>query len=87
MWLVMLESAMDRILGVDTPEQPVSPRVRYRTSCLLIRGAVRSVPCSDEWEVSWKFAQAYMVQEGPWYREGTSNYRSKAWHMTHSKPM
>jgi hypothetical protein len=29
MWLVMLESAMDRVLGVDTPGQHVPPRVRY----------------------------------------------------------
>jgi hypothetical protein len=26
-WLVMLESAKDRILGVDTPGQHVPPRV------------------------------------------------------------
>jgi hypothetical protein len=28
----------------------VPPRVRYGTTCLLIRDAVESVPCSDEWE-------------------------------------
>jgi hypothetical protein len=28
----------------------VPPRVRYGTACLLIRDAVGSVPCSDEWE-------------------------------------
>jgi hypothetical protein len=33
MWLVMLESAKDRVLGVDTPGQHVSPRVRYGTAC------------------------------------------------------
>jgi hypothetical protein len=27
MWFVMLESAKDRILGVDTPGQHVPPRV------------------------------------------------------------
>jgi hypothetical protein len=64
----MLESAMDQILGVDTLGQQVSPHVRYGTACLLIRGAMGSVPCSDEWEVAWSFAQAHMVQEGPWYR-------------------
>jgi hypothetical protein len=37
-------------------------------SCLLIRDAVGSVPCSDEWEVAWSFVQAHMVQEGLWYR-------------------
>jgi hypothetical protein len=48
MWIVMLGSAWDRILGVYTPGQQVSPRVRYGTTCLLIRDSVGSVPCSDE---------------------------------------
>jgi hypothetical protein len=52
MWIVMLESAKDQILGVDTPGQQVPPRVRYGTACLLIRGVVGSVPCSDEWELA-----------------------------------
>jgi hypothetical protein len=50
MWLVMLESAKDRVIGVDTPGQQVSPRVQYGTACLIIRDIVKSVPCSDEWE-------------------------------------
>jgi hypothetical protein len=29
----------------------VLPRVQYRTTCLLIRDVVGSVPCSDEWEI------------------------------------
>jgi hypothetical protein len=33
MWIVMLESAKDQILGVDTPGQHVPPRVRYGTAC------------------------------------------------------
>jgi hypothetical protein len=48
MWFFMLESAKDRVLGVDTPGQQVPPRVRYGMTCLLIRDAVGSVPCSDE---------------------------------------
>jgi hypothetical protein len=48
MWFVMLESAKDRVIGVDTPGQQVSPRVRYGTTCLLIRDVVGSVPCLDE---------------------------------------
>jgi hypothetical protein len=28
-WIVMLESAKDQILGVDTPGQHVPPHVRY----------------------------------------------------------
>jgi hypothetical protein len=51
MWFVMLESAKDRVIGVDTQGQQVSPRARYRMACLLIRDDVRSVPCSDEWEI------------------------------------
>jgi hypothetical protein len=47
----MLESAKDRVLGVDTPGQQVSPRVQYGTTCLLIRDVVGIVPCSDEWEI------------------------------------
>jgi hypothetical protein len=47
---VMLESAKDRVIGVDTPGQQVLPRVRYGTTCLLIRDAVGSVACSDEWK-------------------------------------
>jgi hypothetical protein len=50
MWFVMLESAKDRVIGVDPSGQQVSPRVRYGTTCLLIRDVVGSVPCSDEWE-------------------------------------
>jgi hypothetical protein len=48
MWLVMLESINDQILGVDTLGQQVSPRVRYGMTCLLIRGVVGSVAFSDE---------------------------------------
>jgi hypothetical protein len=51
MWFVMLESAKDRVIEVDTPGQQVPPRVRYGTTCLLIRDAVGSVSCSDEWEI------------------------------------
>jgi hypothetical protein len=32
-WIVMLESAKDRILGVDTLGQYVPPCVRYGTAC------------------------------------------------------
>jgi hypothetical protein len=67
LWLVMLEFATDQILGVDTLEQHVPPRVRYGTTCLLIRDAVGSVPCSYEWEVTWSFTQTHVVQEGPLY--------------------
>jgi hypothetical protein len=51
MWFVMLESAKDQVIGVDTPGQHVSLYVRYGTTCLLIRDVVGSMPCSDEWEI------------------------------------
>jgi hypothetical protein len=51
MWFVMLKSAKDRVIGVDTLGQQVSPRVWYRMTCLLIRDVVGSVPCSNEWEI------------------------------------
>jgi hypothetical protein len=45
MWLVLLESAKDRILGVDTLGQHVPPRVWYGTTCWLIRKALVSLSC------------------------------------------
>jgi hypothetical protein len=51
MWIVMLESAKDRVLGVDTLGQQVVLRVWYGTTCFLIRDVVGSVPYSDEWEI------------------------------------
>jgi hypothetical protein len=50
MWFVMLESAKDRVIGVDTLGQQLLPHVRYGTPCLLIRDVVKSVSCLDEWE-------------------------------------
>jgi hypothetical protein len=49
MWLVMLESAKNRILEVDTLGQHVTPRVRYGMACLLIGCAIGGVSCSVEW--------------------------------------
>jgi hypothetical protein len=40
MWFVMLESAKDLVIGVDTPGQQVPPRVPHGIACLLIRDAV-----------------------------------------------
>jgi hypothetical protein len=51
MWFVMLESTKDRVIGVDTLGKQVPPHVRYGTTCLLIRNAVGSVHCSDEWKI------------------------------------
>jgi hypothetical protein len=49
MWIVMLKSAKDRILGVDTLGKHVPPHVRYGMTCLLIRYAIGHVSCSVEW--------------------------------------
>jgi hypothetical protein len=49
MWFIMLEFAKDQILGVDTPEQYVSPHVRYGTTCLLIRYVIGCVSYLIEW--------------------------------------
>jgi hypothetical protein len=49
MWLVMLESAKDKILGVDPPGHHVPPRVRDGTACLLIWYVVVYVSCLVEW--------------------------------------
>jgi hypothetical protein len=75
MWLVMLESDKDRILGVDTPGQHVPPRVRYGMACLLIRYAICCVSCSVEWGwllSVWPICVTFyvnclnhMVQKGP----------------------
>jgi hypothetical protein len=44
-WLVMLDSAKDCILGVDTPGQHVPPRVWYGTACWLITKALVCLSC------------------------------------------
>jgi hypothetical protein len=51
MWIVMLESAKNQVLEVDTLGQQVPPRVQNGTTCLLIRDDVGSVSCSDEWKI------------------------------------
>jgi hypothetical protein len=75
MWLVMLESAKNRILGVDPLGQHVPPRVRYGMTRLLIRYAIGCVSCSVEW--GWLLSVRpifvtfsvnclnHMVQKGP----------------------
>ena len=79
MWLVMLESAKDRVSGVDPPGQHVPPRVRYGMTCLLIRYAIGCVSCSVEWgwhHTLWSYFVTYfvnrlnhMVQEGTFVQE------------------
>jgi hypothetical protein len=57
-WLVMLEFAKDKILGVDTPGQHVPPRGWYWTACLLIRNIIGCVSCSVEWGWHHNFSQS-----------------------------
>jgi hypothetical protein len=49
LWIVVLESAKDRILGVDTLGQHVPPRVWYGMAFLLIRAAVGCESCLVVW--------------------------------------
>jgi hypothetical protein len=49
MWFVMLKSAKDRVLGVDTPGQQVPPRIRYGMACLLIKDIVGCESCLAVW--------------------------------------
>jgi hypothetical protein len=64
----MLESAKDRVIGVDTPGQQVPSRVRYGTACPLIRDIVGSVPCLDEWEIGIVTSLGSHSAGGSWYR-------------------
>jgi hypothetical protein len=48
MWFVMLKSAKDWVIGVDTPRQHVLSRVWYGMTYLLIRYAIGCVSCSVE---------------------------------------
>jgi hypothetical protein len=43
LWLVMLKSAKDQVIGVDTLGQQVPPRVRYGTNCIITRDVGGSV--------------------------------------------
>jgi hypothetical protein len=49
LWVVMLESAKDRVLGVDTLGQQVPPRVWYGITYLLIKDVVGCESCTEVW--------------------------------------
>jgi hypothetical protein len=49
LWIVMLESAKDRVLEVYTPGQQVPPHVWYGMAYLLIRDVVGCESCSEVW--------------------------------------
>jgi hypothetical protein len=48
-WHVVLKSAKDQIIGVDTRREYVPPHVRYGVAHLVIRNTIGCVSCSDEW--------------------------------------
>jgi hypothetical protein len=89
-WHVVLESAKDRILGVNTPGQHVPPRVRYGTACLLIKNTIGCVSYSVGWGMASYFVNrlSHMVQEGHICAGNLSTAseivcsgnHSKAWH-------
>jgi hypothetical protein len=60
-WHVVLESAKDLILGVDTPGQHVSSRVWYGMTCLLIRNAIGCVSYSIEWGLTSLFVSYFVT--------------------------
>jgi hypothetical protein len=63
-WFIILKSAKDWILGVDTPGQHVPPRVQYGTTCLLIRNTIGCVSYSVEWgwhHTLWSVFVTYFV--------------------------
>jgi hypothetical protein len=47
MLFVMLESAKDQVLAVDTPGQQVLPHLWYGMACFLIRAAIGCESCSE----------------------------------------
>jgi hypothetical protein len=73
--LVVLESAKDRVLGVDTIGQHVPPRIRYEMTYLLIMNTIGNVSCSIELGLSSYFVTYFviclnhMVQEGTFVRK------------------
>jgi hypothetical protein len=65
LWLVLLESAKNRFLGVDPLGQHVPPRVQYGTTCSLIMIASENVPCSVVQRRVHGVLKNCMVSEGP----------------------
>jgi hypothetical protein len=67
MWIVVLESAKDRILGVDILGQHVPPRVWYGTTCWLIRKALVILSC-------WKSGTGMAIPMRPQGARGAWGY-------------
>jgi hypothetical protein len=75
---VVLKSAKDRILGVNTPGQHVPSCVQYGMTCLLIRNSICSVSCSVGWGMASYFVTyfvnrlSHIVQEGTFVQKNLS---------------
>jgi hypothetical protein len=69
MWFVMLESAKDQILGVETSGQHVSPHLWYGTSYLLIRTAIDCESCSAVWGKTQDVIRSTRYRRGSRYEE------------------
>jgi hypothetical protein len=68
-WFVMLEFAKDRVLGVDTPGQQVSPHVRYGMTCLQIRDVVGCESCSVVWQKTHDVISSTRCKRGLSHKE------------------
>jgi hypothetical protein len=86
-WLVVLGSAKDRILGVDTPGQHMPSHVLYGTTCLSIRNAIGCVSWSVQWGLASYFViyLNHMVQEGTFVRETLALQVGTIFLVNHSK--
>jgi hypothetical protein len=61
---MVLESAKDRIIGVDSSGQHVPPRVQYGMTFLLIRNTIHCVLLGGV-RVGMVYAQPTCCKEGP----------------------
>jgi hypothetical protein len=88
---VVLESAKERILGVGTLGQYVTPYIQYGIACLLIRNNIGSVSCSVEWGMTSYFVTYFMnhlshiVQEGMFLPETLALQAGTVWSGNRSK--
>jgi hypothetical protein len=62
---VVLKSAKNQFLGVDTSGQHVPLCVQYETTCLLIRNAIGYVSYSVEWGCASFFVSYFMKMPEP----------------------
>jgi hypothetical protein len=83
MWFVMLESAKDWILEVDTTWLQLPPRVRYGMTCLPLRVVVGCESCSMVWGKTHNMWWSTMCKRGSGYVETLA---LQAWIQGQGKP-